>query len=127
MRRFFLLLLFISLINSVHAEAITFEVGGKELELAPSDIEGLYTWYEARSVCSELELDGKKDWFLASKEEMKKIYELRKQGLEGFYNNYYWSSTEYDESLAWYQNLFFGHKGGAIKNSRYHVRCVRLK
>jgi hypothetical protein len=127
MKRFFLFVFTFFLITSAYAETITFEVNGRELELAPNDIDGMYTWYEARSVCSTLEVDGKKDWFLASKEEMKKIYELREEGLSGFANYYYWSSTEYDESLAWYQNLFFGHKGGAIKDSRYYVRCVRLK
>jgi hypothetical protein len=43
----------------------------------------------------------------------------------GFANDYYWSSTEYDSSVAWWQNFLDGFQDGSGKGGINDVRAVR--
>ena len=67
---------------------------------------------------------GKSDWFLGSLGEMKLVYD-NLQGLGGFVESYYWSSTEYDSSVAWRQFFYSGNQGTSNKDSTIYVRPVR--
>jgi hypothetical protein len=64
------------------------------------------------------------DWYLPSKYELNLLY-LNSALVGGFTPNFYWSSTEYDNVLTWYQG--FGAGGGNVnnKNITYYVRAIR--
>lgn len=66
------------------------------------------------------------DWFLPSKDELNEMYEnLHKQGLGGFSEDYYWSSTEYHDFGAWNQGFFNGYWYGYYRYGGLRVRPVR--
>jgi len=47
------------------------------------------------------------------------------QGLGGFANYVYWSSTEFDNANAWSQDFLDGFQGNFFKNYSSYVRTVR--
>ena len=72
---------------------------------------------------------GYNDWFLPSKDELNKMY-INKRTLEavsGFtaFSSYYWSSTEYGNYYAWYQNFAIGFQVNYYKRNTFIVRAVR--
>jgi hypothetical protein len=80
----------------------------------------------AASVCDNLASGGYTDWYLPSKDELDMMYvNLHLQGLGGFANNYYWSSTENDFTNAWVQNFFNGNQDYLSKHVSNFVRAVR--
>ena len=80
----------------------------------------------AAQLCASLDFDGFKDWFLPSKDELDLMYKnLKQKGLGGFGNNYYWSSSQYSNSTAWYQNFSNGGQPPNVKNDARSVRAVR--
>lgn len=112
-----------------------------------------FTYDEANKAClkdySERE-DGtdkgkgeaKGGWFLPRKEILKAIaglYDKEKDKGSVFVESlvyeipntsnksyWYWSSSEYDKSDAWYQVMYEGYQSTLIKVYPYSVRCVRL-
>ena len=78
----------------------------------------------AVQAASDLELGGKDDWVLGSLGEMKLMYD-NLQGVGGFSTGSYWSSSEFDVSIAWYQNFFYGYQDINGKSYSYYVRPVR--
>jgi hypothetical protein len=81
----------------------------------------------AAKVCSNLVLNGYDDWYLPSKEELNTIYTaLHKNGKGSFGNTYYWTSTEFNASNAWYQNFNDGDQSTASKSGNtIRVRAIR--
>jgi len=77
----------------------------------------------AAKLCYDLVLGGYSDWYLPSKDELNKLY-LNKAAIGGFVNNYYWSSSEYNNSNAWYQFFQDGSQSNYAKLDMY-VRAVR--
>ena len=70
------------------------------------------------------------DWFLPSKDELNEIYLNIGQGsslgnVGGFDNDYYWSSTEFDNDNAWEQDLGSGFQDFNDKDDYGSVRAVR--
>jgi Protein of unknown function (DUF1566) len=69
---------------------------------------------------------GFSDWYLPSLFELNELF-LRKAVIGGFANNSYWSSSEFDNSYAWYIN--FGAVGPnqsyTSKSSGNYVRAIR--
>ncbi len=83
----------------------------------------------AAKICDDLVLNGYDDWYLPSKSELKEIYDNRAI-LNGLSEDFYWSSTENDNSdwrtLAWYQTMASGgHDAAMFKSYHARVRAVR--
>lgn len=65
------------------------------------------------------------DWYLPSKFELNLLY-LQKSVVGGFaYDNYYWSSTEYDSGKAWCQAFLSGSQVNGSKSNSFYVRAIR--
>ncbi|MCP4090202.1 MAG: DUF1566 domain-containing protein, partial [Gammaproteobacteria bacterium] len=84
---------------------------------------------DAARICDELVLAGYDDWFLPSKDELNLMYtNLHLNAVGGFsnnFNNFYWSSTEYDDGDAWDQNFVNANQYDSDKNDHDGVRAVR--
>jgi uncharacterized protein (TIGR02145 family) len=73
------------------------------------------------------------DWYLPSKNELAKLYEMKKLGFGDFANNSYWSSTDYlsgsgSSSSSFYaRGLTFQYGGEfyADKSTTQYVRAIR--
>jgi hypothetical protein len=93
------------------------------------DIEaGCTTPGTAADVCANYTDGTYSDWFLPSKDELNQMYlNLHLQGLGGFANNNYWSSTENDTNYAWHQNFTNGYQYNFnyVKYNYFSVRAVR--
>ena len=87
------------------------------------DIEaGCTTTGIAADICTNLTLGGYSDWFLPSKDELNQMYvNLHQQGLGGFANVPYWSSTESNQSYALVQYFNSGTQSNYGKN--YDLNC----
>ena len=56
------------------------------------------------------------DWYLPSKFELNEMYlNLHQQGLGGFANYGYWSSTESGNSSAWAQDFSLGARSPTVR------------
>ncbi|MCL2596155.1 MAG: DUF1566 domain-containing protein [Paludibacter sp.] len=82
----------------------------------------------AAKLCDDLELNGYSDWFLPSIGELNILFQNRDL-IGGFSTSgsstSYWSSSEYSNSYAWYQNFINGAMSNALENYNYRVRAVR--
>ena len=91
------------------------------------DIEaGCTTGGTAADICANLTLGGYSDWFLPSHVELDLMRQnLHLEGLGGFVNNGYWSSTEDDYFFAY--RIMFGTGGQAEsgKGTNLYVRAIR--
>ncbi|MDY0287626.1 MAG: DUF1566 domain-containing protein [Sphaerochaeta sp.] len=82
----------------------------------------------AAKYCDELVVNGYSDWYLPSKEELDLLYwPLSVQTVDEFkgLGHGYWSSTEYDETLAWGQGFHKGVQGRIEKTEQFLVRAIR--
>jgi len=76
--------------------------------------------------CSNLTSGGYTDWVLPSKDELALMYQnLHANGLGGFSNYSYWSSTQYDGNNSWSYNFGTNTPNTSNKNSPYSVRAIR--
>ena len=81
----------------------------------------------AAKLCQDLVHDGYSDWYLPSKDELNKIY-LNKSNLGYFYNlsNFFWSSSEVNQSNAWGQAMSDGNQFNNLpKNFEIDVSPIR--
>ena len=88
-------------------------------------------------ICNELQItEGGityADWYLPSITELKMIYEKKEKvvasananGGNYFVAEYYWSSTEYNNSYAWQRSLSVDHILSYSKDDAVGVRAVR--
>ncbi len=84
----------------------------------------------AAQICDSLSFNGFTDWFLPSKDELNLMYtNLKVNGLGGFSNRQYWSSSSFDSLNVWSQRFSSGFQFGDNNDSRkynsYAVRAVR--
>ena len=83
----------------------------------------------AAKICADYEVTvngvSYDDWYLPSKDELKKLYD-NKNSVGGFSSMCYWSSSEYDVSEAWAVPFAFsGHEPYVKNHPNLHVRAVR--
>ena len=123
-------------IGDLHAGGIVFQINenGSGLVAAMEDSEGWHNWGQAFTQACTYNSEGY-GWYLPSLEELELMYITIGQGspegnIGGFANNWYWSSSEYDDNygydLAWLVN--FNYNGSSIynyKTSSYRVRVIR--
>lgn len=88
-------------------------------EVYPNDL-GQMTWDDAMNACDGLG-DG---WRLPTRLELLLMH-INQDGLGGFADINYWSSTEDGGSFAWEQGFLFGNQLNANKYNLYYVRAVR--
>lgn len=70
--------------------------------------------------------NGTSDWFLPSRDELYLMYtNLARKGLGSFGDASYWSSSEFDANLAWYQLFPYGNRIDDSKAIPLSVRPVR--
>ena len=81
---------------------------------------GKMTWEEAKKACASLG----KGWRLPTRVELLLMYE-NKNVVGGFADSYYWSSTEFDNYGAWYQDFDYGNQYVNNKVITYYVRAVK--
>ncbi len=86
----------------------------------------------AAKICDDLELGGYSDWFLPSKDELNLMYQNIGPGATGANENIgnfaqlqYWSSTEVDDSKAWFQHFGVNVQNETIKFGNFRVRAIR--
>ncbi len=84
----------------------------------------------ASKICAELDLGGKDDWFLPSKDELNALYEQRVAVGDFSSGYYYWSSSDWSSSenvydYAWAQNFGNGSQFAFYRDNGYRVRAVR--
>jgi len=82
----------------------------------------------ASQLCVALNIGGKNDWFLPSKDELNLMYQyFPKNGLGDFPNEWYWSSSQYgtDFGSAWGQSFLSGSQNSGNKDNTSRVRAIR--
>jgi len=77
-------------------------------------------WHEAKIACKKLGTG----WRLPTKDELNMLYENMEE-IGGFANNFYWSSTEFNINVAWFQSFFLGFQYYFSTYSNVYVRAVR--
>ncbi len=68
------------------------------------------------------------DWFTPSKDELNLLYEFKNTNpsfANTFSASYYWSSSEYNSTGAWFQHFGTGHQDASHKYNTCRVRPIR--
>lgn len=81
----------------------------------------------AAKLCDNLTLGGQSDWFLPSQDELHLMFKNMYLNGQAVFDPtaYYWSSTEFDSSNAWFFNFGSGNAFSYDKFNAIHVRAVR--
>jgi len=98
-------------------------INRRKLEISREDL-GEMNWQEAKDACNRLGAG----WRLPTKDELEQIYlQLGQKVKDNFYLYHYWSSTEFDYSVAWSYWFDYGVNNYYYydKNSTLGVRAVR--
>jgi len=79
----------------------------------------------AAQICASRNAGGKTDWFLPSLGELNEMYKVKGQtGIPT--TGSFWSSSQYDNGIAWLQVFGNGHQGFDTKGGdHHHVRAIR--
>ena len=91
-------------------------------------IDRLALWESSRAaqICANMEINGYKDWFLPSKDELDLMYKnLKQSDLGSFDSGGYWSSSQDKSGGAWYQYFPTGSQYEGDLGRSNAVRAVR--
>lgn len=97
------------------------------------------SWYNAETWCNKYrDESGNSNWYLPAKEELNQLYKVKdyvnaaisriKSGggtAVSLSDNGYWSSSQDNSDLAWYQRFSAGGQYSSFKDFTYSVRAVR--
>jgi hypothetical protein len=116
-------------IGDVHAGGIVFQINEDGTGLV-ADLEnlGLMDWYDAMDAAASATSQGYDDWYIPSLEELELMYNTIAQGADNsgnFSGGYYWSSTEWSSTRAWFVILNTGTTSHGTKANAYWVRVIR--
>ncbi len=113
-------------IGDHHAGGIVVAVddNGHGLVASPHDLSGTDDWDEAMQECADYSEGGFSDWRLPTKEELNVLF-LQKEHLNDYVKFSYWSSTEYADHFAWFQDFNTGKEDNDFKDNTCCVRAVR--
>jgi hypothetical protein len=78
----------------------------------------------AAKACKDYSNGGKTDWFLPSKDELNQLY-VNRASVGNMGTDYYWSSSQFDNSYSWSQRFSDGNQYVSTKNNTNSVRAVR--
>ena len=78
----------------------------------------------AADLADDLVLGDQSDWFLPSKDELNQMY-IQQTAIGGFSIDCYWSSSEADDTTAWFQHFNGGGQLNFSKDATFYVRPVR--
>ena len=112
------------------------------LEVAPTVLEGEYSWDDAIVAAESFSTPLANDWLLPSRDALNAMCKYafgdtvnvicNESGDGSFVNNvgnfssdFYWSSSEFDGNTAWYQLFTWGGQDYGGKDYTYYVRPVR--
>lgn len=115
--------------NGTYVSTNTFETtiySGKANTATIVSVQGQGSY--AAKICDDLVIGTFDDWYLPSREELDMVYRnLKVTGLSSFISDRYWSSTEYGQYNAWWQQFWDGGQGynHYAKNQLFSVRAVR--
>ena len=117
-------------IGDQHAGGIVFQINedGTGLVADLQDL-GLMYWTSAMDAAPSATSQGYDDWYLPSIDELELMYNTIGNGgpegnIGGFVNNWYWSSSEFNNLLAWYVDFNNGYTYGYEVNTA-RVRVIR--
>jgi hypothetical protein len=100
--------------------------GKENTRLIVDRLAGLREVNRAAQLCAEMDINGYKDWFMPSKDELNLMFRnLKRAGIGGFANDWYWSSTERSRDFGWNQKFILGNQDGNHKDRVGRVRAVR--
>jgi hypothetical protein len=100
--------------------------GKRNTQVIIDFLKGIGENSRAAQLCTSLDYDGYKDWFLPSKDELNLMYtNLKARGLGSFTNSWYWSSSQAGTVYAWDQSFSDGFQAIYNKGTTYCVRAVR--
>lgn len=107
----------------------TFKHGGQTYRVYP-DLGDYFTWSQANALCENLTYTGYDDWMLPSKDVLMTMY-LYKYDIGGFWEERYWSSSNYNISSSHYRHYYYvDFEDGSLStvtSGAYRVRPVRLE
>ena len=97
---------------------------GAKYMVLPNDLDGKYTWAQAKLACESLSVSGYDDWYLPSREELILLFE-KKDDIGNLKHELYWSSDDYTHGYAWLMYMHTGKIYAHEYNDPAYVRCVR--
>ena len=103
---------------------------GTPMYTTPADAPGPYIWKKGVEYCSALEAGGHQDWRVPTKGELDLLFQNRATiggfNISGSYPaGWYWSSSQYNYSIAWDQRFSDGNQYYFTKYDGSSLRCVR--
>jgi hypothetical protein len=113
---------------SVNGTSTAIGTGLENTNIIVARLAGLGQTNRAAQVCVAYELNDYNDWFLPSNDELNLMYQnLHIQGLGGFTDNYYWSSSAIEgvNDASQIQGFSDGNMYSNWRSSSSLVRCVR--
>jgi Protein of unknown function (DUF1566) len=78
----------------------------------------------AAKICLNLTINGYGDWYLPGKDELNELY-LNQAAIGGFTSNYYWSSSQFNDTYSFAQGFSDGAQNVITKSTAEYVRAIR--